>query len=431
MRHTDNYISKLELGFTIEELNCNINENPDLHYGYFLRAQYFFNCSEYQKAISDISQAIKLEPDKCWYYYLRGFAEMKNQLRISNPFEPQLEKVKSDFCKAIAITSNFLPAIFQLGEIARVERNWDSAINKYNQCLEIDISFNCYYELWMCYMSQQKTKDSRKILERLIQNHPESLEYYYYMGLTCFKEKNTSIALKYFNIYIDRKNILTEEEKENYQILLISKFEKVLLKAENLLKTGNYKSAQKIYNECIDKNLILNGKHYFNYISTILGRYFEEYDDYQYYIYNLLDPFKNHISIDIEYLSGHSTLYTEYSKLNFGVFKGRYIKDICTFDPKYIIWCAINVNKFIIENHLLINKEFINLPNFDIAIKHNLIKYELVWLPYFNCNEDSVPIIYTLEESSRFDVYGGPNGYDDDTIDSAFSGCPDAVWNVD
>jgi len=30
-----------------------------------------------------------------------------------------------------------------------------------------------------------------------------------------------------------------------------------------------------------------------------------------------------------------------------------------------------------------------------------------------------------------YDKYGGPNGWDDFTIDAAFEGDPDAVWNID
>jgi len=30
-----------------------------------------------------------------------------------------------------------------------------------------------------------------------------------------------------------------------------------------------------------------------------------------------------------------------------------------------------------------------------------------------------------------YEKYGGPNGWDDFTIDAAFDGCPDAVWNID
>ena len=30
-----------------------------------------------------------------------------------------------------------------------------------------------------------------------------------------------------------------------------------------------------------------------------------------------------------------------------------------------------------------------------------------------------------------YSKYGGYNGYDDDTIDSAFEGMPEATWNID
>ena len=39
---------------------------------------------------------------------------------------------------------------------------------------------------------------------------------------------------------------------------------------------------------------------------------------------------------------------------------------------------------------------------------------------------------YTNEDSDlSYEKYGGYNGYDDDTIDYGFDGCPDATWNVD
>ena len=35
------------------------------------------------------------------------------------------------------------------------------------------------------------------------------------------------------------------------------------------------------------------------------------------------------------------------------------------------------------------------------------------------------------ESDSRYEKYNGYNGYDDDTIDEAFDGFPEATWNVD
>ena len=34
-------------------------------------------------------------------------------------------------------------------------------------------------------------------------------------------------------------------------------------------------------------------------------------------------------------------------------------------------------------------------------------------------------------EDSPYEKYHGYNGYDDDTIDEAFDGYPEATWNVD
>lgn len=35
------------------------------------------------------------------------------------------------------------------------------------------------------------------------------------------------------------------------------------------------------------------------------------------------------------------------------------------------------------------------------------------------------------EDGNSYSKYGGYNGYDDETIDSAFEGMPDATWNID
>ena len=39
--------------------------------------------------------------------------------------------------------------------------------------------------------------------------------------------------------------------------------------------------------------------------------------------------------------------------------------------------------------------------------------------------------IYDDIDEPSYSKYGGYNGYDDDTIDSAFEGIPEATWNID
>ena len=38
---------------------------------------------------------------------------------------------------------------------------------------------------------------------------------------------------------------------------------------------------------------------------------------------------------------------------------------------------------------------------------------------------------YDEDYTPSYEKYGGYNGYDDDTIDSAFEGEPEATWNID
>lgn len=50
----------------------------------------------------------------------------------------------------------------------------------------------------------------------------------------------------------------------------------------------------------------------------------------------------------------------------------------------------------------------------------------------FEKRKRSVPDGYfDMEYDSRYEKYNGYNGYDDDTIDIAFDGFPEATWNVD
>jgi hypothetical protein len=58
------------------------------------------------------------------------------------------------------------------------------------------------------------------------------------------------------------------------------------------------------------------------------------------------------------------------------------------------------------------------------------------WFPFnFKSKNGLVDEIYddySYHEGGRsYEEYGGYNGYDDDTIDDAFDGYPEATWNVD
>ena len=68
----------------------------------------------------------------------------------------------------------------------------------------------------------------------------------------------------------------------------------------------------------------------------------------------------------------------------------------------------------------------------------NVTKDGITSRHYFEQNEDLSDVTYDdlsypYNEPGwgRYDEYGGYNGYDDYTIDSAFDGDPEATWNID
>ena len=67
----------------------------------------------------------------------------------------------------------------------------------------------------------------------------------------------------------------------------------------------------------------------------------------------------------------------------------------------------------------------------DILIATNRDYRDLVCAQLPAEKEDEENDSHYYDESPSYSRYGGYNGYDDDTIDSAFEGDPDATWNID
>lgn len=86
-----------------------------------------------------------------------------------------------------------------------------------------------------------------------------------------------------------------------------------------------------------------------------------------------------------------------------------------------------------IESFLLIDPKLSTQEVIETAFEHHLTEEEID-------NEVEQSYYYTHDYyydddddnyGSSYSKYGGYNGYDDDTIDSAFEGDPEATWNVD
>ena len=197
-------------------------------------------------------------------------------------------------------------------------------------------------------------------LDKDNKSHIDSLEYY------IIKSHFISHTKTFTNNFISKYvNLIEYNYHHKMYIKTVQLFENYIYDAPNVeIETKHYV----IYLNCL--LLSINEKH-------------ESIKDSELYKYYL-----NYVELNkgqYKYTSRKLYLYEVSYEIDFGKYKSQYISDILKTDPQYILWCIVNLNKFIIngisfdlfktnENNLLYE-----------AIKHNLTKlmiYELFEEPY-------------------------------------------------
>jgi len=135
----DNFFTKLEL-FRI----------------YLDRGNVFYINKDYDRAISDFSKAIKINPKSYDAYVHRGSA--LNDKR-------DYDRAISDFSEAIKINPNFFKAYFGRGKAWFFAKNYDRAISDFNKAIEIDQTQAIAY--YFCGLSWQNKKDYDRAIQFL------------------------------------------------------------------------------------------------------------------------------------------------------------------------------------------------------------------------------------------------------------------------
>lgn len=158
--------------------------------------------------------------------------------------------------------------------------------------------------------------------------------------------------------------------------------------------------------------------------------------------------------------------YDKNTKIDFGMYDGYELGIVYVFDPFYINWCIINIEWFHISDlHELrhfgvmnVDEKFletqrrlgdagmvdgidefntfqemlskVNLGNHLFPFKNEVVNYNFEKLTLEN-NEIQNDDSGNYENRGSYEEFGGYNGWDDDTINTAFDGDPEATWNVD
>jgi len=116
-----------------------IEINPDYADSYYRRARAYEAKGRYEQAVSDYDECIRIRPDFVQAYHRRGNA-YKNMSRY--------DRAIADFSKAIEIAPDYAEAYFSRAIIYEVKGRDDKAIADYSKCIEIQPGdYNAYRKL--------------------------------------------------------------------------------------------------------------------------------------------------------------------------------------------------------------------------------------------------------------------------------------------
>jgi tetratricopeptide (TPR) repeat protein len=109
-----------------------IRLDPNYALAYFNRGKAYIHQGSFDKAVSDFTQAIRLDPNYALAYFNRGKAYTYQNYQIAD------DNAMSDFTEAIRLDPNFALAYFHRGEVYSNRGNHYKAISDYTEAIRLD-----------------------------------------------------------------------------------------------------------------------------------------------------------------------------------------------------------------------------------------------------------------------------------------------------
>jgi Flp pilus assembly protein TadD len=138
---------KKEYDEAISDYTEAIRLKPDYADAYFSRGKAYDEKNEYDKAISDYTEAIRLKPD-FFTYYFRG---------VAYDAKKEYDKAISDYTDAISLSLNDADAYFNRGYAYNEKKEYDKAISDYTEAIRLKPDDpNAYHNRGLAYESRGK-----------------------------------------------------------------------------------------------------------------------------------------------------------------------------------------------------------------------------------------------------------------------------------
>ena len=140
------FYQKKDYDKAISDFNDAIKLNPNSALAYFNRGITYGDKKEYDKAISDFNDAIRLDPNSALGYFNRGIAYAGKR---------EYDEAISDFNDAIRLDPNSALAYNNRGSFYYGKKEYDKAVSDYNDAIRLNPNYAlAYYNRGLVYREQ-------------------------------------------------------------------------------------------------------------------------------------------------------------------------------------------------------------------------------------------------------------------------------------
>lgn len=171
-----------------EFLKLREGDDKGISWGYSLRAQALVGLKQFDKAIEDFDEAIKLNPNYATAYNNRGYAY--DDLK-------QYEKAIEDYNRAIELKPDYASAYYNRGIAYRKLNQPESAIRDYNKAIELNPEYaSAYNNRGIVYSDLKQYERAIEDYNKAIELNPEYALAYSNRGLAYYHLKQYERAIK-------------------------------------------------------------------------------------------------------------------------------------------------------------------------------------------------------------------------------------------
>ena len=185
------YLEKKDYDHAIADFNEAVRLNPKDTIGYDGRGLAYVAQNDYDRGIADFNRAMQIDPKFKWAYSNRG-----RVYRLKGDYD----RAVADYGQALQIDSNFTEAYNNRGYAYSLKADYDRAIADYNQAIQLDPKYATAYEN-RAYAYLAKADYGRAVADytQIIQLFPQDADSYFTRGRFNLFAGSTAKALADIN----------------------------------------------------------------------------------------------------------------------------------------------------------------------------------------------------------------------------------------